>query len=479
MRPSASRVVALVTLASVFVVTPGGALSAVWTPARLVHLPSAATAVPLGYLPALACPGVGDCVAAGDSVDTFSNVAGLVISETRGVWHAGRTLAAPVGAGAQSALTPYSVACGSVGNCVVVGSYNDAAGNVEPFVDREVKGVWRRASEVVLPSDASARGQGAGLRAVACASPTQCVAVGSYTLGVAHGAVEGLVVTLNGGTVVARGVTAPSGANFDPVVNLSQVACSRSGVCVGAGTYVDANNDTHGLLVNTAGTPTSSALVVPPNASAFSLVTLGALSCAAVGTCALVGTYETAGGQLQGFVVESSHATWHPALELVMPAGAGANPRVFFYGFASLACHASGACTTGGQYVDASGKYQGFVANEVAGTWRSATALHLPSGAQQAGRNGGVVAVACPAPGRCHAGAAYQDAQGRYQAFVVGEVHDVWTAGTTLSLPKGATSVGVDGGVYGLVCRTITSCTATGSYLDAKGNYQGFYSSLG
>jgi hypothetical protein len=467
-RQSASRAVALLTLVTVFVATPAGAVSTRWTPARLVRLPAAATAVPLGYLPALACPGVRDCVAAGDYVDTLLHVDGLVISETHGVWHAGKTLQAPVGAGAQPGLTPYGVACGSVGNCVVVGSYDDAAGNVEPFVDREVQGVWHRASEVVLPSHATAVGQGAGLRAVACASSAQCVAVGSYTLGVAHGAVEGLVVSLSGGSVVARGVAAPARANVNPVVNLSQVACARAGACVAAGTYVDADNATHGMLVNASAAPTSSVLVAPPNASAYSLVTVGALACASTGNCALVGTYETAGGQLQGFVVESSHTTWRTASELVMPAGAGANPRVFFYGFASLACHASGECTTGGQYVDASGKYQGFISNEVGGAWRSAT-----------GHNGGVVAVACPAAGRCHAGAAYQDAQGRYQAFVVGEVHDVWTAGTTLRLPKGATSVGTDGGVYGLVCRTTRSCTATGSYLDAKGNYQGFYSSLG
>ncbi len=479
MRSSAPRVVVLVVAACVVVATTAAAVSTRWTPAHLVRLPASATSVPNGYLPALACPGVGTCVAAGEDAKASLYIEGVVVSETHRVWHAAQMLKPPAGSFVQPDLTPYSVACGSVGNCVVVGSFYDAASDTVPFIAREIKGVWQRAVQVALPDDAAALAQAAGLRAVSCSSSLACVAVGSYTANTTDAPVEGLVVTIKGATVLAHGVVAPNDANANPFVTLSQVACAGPDTCMAAGTYIDAENATHALVVNATDAPTASVLVEPANASAYTSVTVGSLACGGVGSCAVVGTYETSGGQVQGFEAESSHATWPRASELVMPATARANPHVFFYGFTSLSCHVPGTCTTGGQYIDATGRYQGFVDNEVAGQWRTATKLRLPAGAQMAGPNGGVVAVACPRAGRCHVGAAYLNAHGQYEALVGSEVGNVWTTGTTLALPAPATSVGVDGGIYGLVCPSATSCTATGSYMDLHGNYQGFYSSLG
>ncbi|MFI5036180.1 MAG: hypothetical protein ACHQFZ_08265 [Acidimicrobiales bacterium] len=475
MRKSASAL-ALLGLAALLA-GPAGAASAVWSPARPVHLPSRGTAVPQGYLPALACPAAGSCVAAGDYANGTTSVSGLVVTESHGVWQTGRAIVAPPDAAAAPGLTPYAVACGAVGDCTVVGSYDDATGDVQAFVDSEVSGVWRSAIRVPLPPDALGSGQVAGLRAIACPSVTRCVAAGSYTTSNAVAPVEGLVVTGAAGAWSAREIAAPAGANADPLLVLTQVACASGGACVAAGTYVDAQNATHALVADAA-TALISVLAPPPNVSAYPTVTVGALACAPAGPCELAGTYETAGGQLEGYVSASPGAVGARATELVMPAGAAASPRVFFYGFAGLACPGAGACATGGQYLDGQGRYQGFLANEFGGVWQPATALRLPAGAQQAGRNGGVVAVTCPAAGQCRAGAAYLDAAGRYQALVAGERHDAWTTSTTLALPAGARTVGVDGGVYGLVCPTASACTATGTYLDRAGNYQGFYASL-
>ena len=162
-----------------------------------------------------------------------------------------------------------------------------------------------------------------------------------------------------------------------------------------------------------------------------------------------------------------------------MPSGAAANPLVFYYGYADLACAAPGQCALGGQYRDAQGLYQGFLADEVGGAWRAATRLRLPAGAAQAGHNGGVVAVACPGIGSCRAGAAYVDARGRYQAYVVGERADAWTQATTLALPGRSRTVGVDGGVYALACAGYSRCAAVGTYLDRGSAYQGFIARLG
>jgi hypothetical protein len=475
---SAGRALVLLAACALFLAAPAGAAAPTWARARPVVLPSGGTSVPQGYLPGLACAGVGNCVAAGEFQRGSSDVGGLVVAETGGTWHTGRALVAPPGAATPATLTPYAAACAAVGDCIVVGSYDDAAGNSQAFVASEVQGAWRAATEVTLPANALKTGQVAALRAVGCSSATRCVAVGSYTTNTAAGAVEGLVVTGVAGTWSAHEVAAPAGANANPVFGLSQVACA-GGACAAAGNYVDDQNATHVLVVDASATPTASVLDPPSNASGFPATTVGALACSAAGRCALDGTYETAGGQLEAYAATSVKSAWAPAQELVMPAGANANPRAFFYGFSAMACHAPGSCTTGGQYVDAQGDYQGFVDNEVAGEWQPATELRLPAGAQQAGHNGGVVAVTCPASGTCRAGAAYLDSQGRYQAYVADEVNDTWSGGTTITLPAGATQVGVDGGVYGLVCRTYDACTATGTYLDAAGNYQGFDTTLG
>lgn len=473
MRKSAARVASVLVAAVALVASPGSAANASWSRASLVRLPAGGTSLPQGYLPTLACTGPGDCLAAGDFQNRSSKVTGLVVTESKGVWSTGRALGAPADAAGSANLTPYASACGALGDCVVVGSYADATGTTEAFIDQESGGVWKRPYEVALPANAApAPDEVAQLRAVACSSATHCVAAGSFTTGAQGTTVEGLVVSGGAGSWVARPVTAPGGAGVDPEVALSQVACA-AGTCVAAGTYVDADNATHALALSAA-TPQASEVALPGNASEFASASVGAVACASAGDCALDGTYETSGGELEGFAASSRHSSWGPASELTMPPGAATNPRVFFYGFVGLACHSPGQCATGGQYVDAQGDAQGFLDNEVNGVWLAATRLALPAGATQAGHNGGVVAVSCPGDGACSAGAAYLNAQGQYEALIVTETHDAWTQSQTLALPRGATAVGVDGGVYGLVCVTASSCAATGSYLDRAGDYEGF-----
>ena len=153
---------------------------------------------------------------------------------------------------------------------------------------------------------------------------------------------------------------------------------------------------------------------------------------------------------------------------------AATNPKAFFYGFQDIACATATTCSAGGQYRAHSGLYEGFIADEVNGTWRTASELALPAGATAAGKNGGVVALSCVSAGNCRAGAAYLDAAGHYQGLVVSQVNGRWSTGSTLVLPGGATSVGVAGGVYALVCHRDNWCTATGSYLAGGSTYEGF-----
>jgi hypothetical protein len=274
----------------------------------------------------------------------------------------------------------------------------------------------------------------------------------------------------------ATQITLPLGANANPMVTLGQVACASVGNCSAVGSYIDANSVTHGLIDNeVAGKwlPATS-LVLPGDASAYPVASLSSLACSPADNCAAIGTYENANGQAQGIAVTETSGTWGRAVALKMPVGAAANPHVFLYGYGGISCRTATNCSAGGQYRDSRGDYQGFLVNEVHGVWRDATSLALPGGAQQSGKNGGVVGVSCAAPGDCSAGAAYLDASGNYQALVVNEVAGKWRTGVKITLPLGATSVGVDGGVYGVICQKSGACVATGSFLKGTTAYQGF-----
>ncbi|HEV2428112.1 MAG TPA: hypothetical protein VGS61_07830, partial [Acidimicrobiales bacterium] len=323
---------------------------------------------------------------------------------------------------------------------------------------------------------AAAAGQAAYLRAVACPSAGWCVAVGSYVATGPALPTEGFVVTGSPGAWSANAIAALAPANVEPTVSLAQVACAAPDQCATAGTFIAAGGASAGLeAVDAGGTWSVGPLALPPDASAYPAVAVSGVACPSESTCAVAGAYETAAGRREAFVTSLGAA----ATELVMPDGARANPIAFFFGYADFTCAAPGDCALGGQYRDEDKRYQGFLVDEVGGSWRAATRLRLPASARQVGRYGGVVAVTCPAPGECRAGGAYLDARGRYQAYVVGERADRWTDASTIALPGGATTVGVDGGVYGLACASYSRCTAAGSYVAAEAQYEGFVARLG
>jgi hypothetical protein len=466
------------TVSLAAVVPAGAALAPSWKLAKIVALPTGATGLPQGYLPALSCPSAGNCIAAGAYSDAKGKTQGLLLNDVGGVWKSPMILKAPKNAAGNPSVTISSVSCGSRGNCSAVGLYQDQAGSSESLFDDEVGGVWKSATEGALPSNALTTSQNAQLHSVSCASSGNCSAVGTYwDTTTPQPSTQGYVINEVAGVWrAAKEVTLPPGANANPMVNLAQVACSSPGNCSVVGSYIDANNATHGLTVDkVAGTwlPATS-LLLPGDASAYPSASLNSLACASNGNCSALGNYEDASGDAQGLAVTETSGQWGRAVTLAMPVAAASNPHVFFYGYGGISCRTNANCSAGGQYRDTQGDYQGFLVSEVHGEWKAATALALPRGAVQAGKNGGVVGVSCSSSGNCSAGAAYLDASGNYQALVVNEVAGAWQTGLKVTLPAGATTVGVDGGVYGLVCQKNGACVATGSFLKGTTNYQGF-----
>jgi hypothetical protein len=467
-------------LCLIFFSIPAGATPTApqWHSAKIVQLPSGATGLPGGFLPALSCPSAGNCSAGGSYSDKSGNVQGLLLTEVKGVWRTPTKLLPPSQAHADPSLTINSLSCATAGNCVAVGSFEDSHQNGQSFVANEVRGRWTRAQEVKLPSGAGSSVQNSDVRSVECWSPGNCSAVGSYVDNTSPaGYSQGLEINeVRGVWGRARETVLPTDANIDPYVNINQVACTHAGTCVAVGSYIDQDNATEGLIITEAGDTwrAATAPVLPGNASAYPSAMVSEVTCVSTNNCTAIGTYTDVAGDVEGMTVNETHAAWARALAMVMPSGAAANPHAFFYGYGGLTCPSIGNCSAGGQYLVGTSTYEGFFINEVKGTWESATEMVLPAGAQMAGKNGGVVAVSCRSAGNCSAGAAYLDNSSQYQALIVNEVRGRWETGLKITLPTGNNTVGVDGGVYGLICHAKGPCTATGSYLKTLTNYEGF-----
>jgi hypothetical protein len=400
------------------------------------------------------------------------------LNEVRGVWKAPTLLLAPAQAHANPSLSINSISCASAGNCAAVGSFEDTHSTGQSFVANEVGGVWERAHEVSLPVGASTAGQNSEVHSVDCWSPGNCSAIGSYVDDTQLPArAQGLEVDeVRGVWGRARETKAPADANVNPYVSINQVACTHAGNCVAVGSYIRNDNATEGLVITEVNGAWRNATeaVLPGNANAYPGAALSEVTCVTTNNCTAIGTYTNAAGDVEGMTVSETRATWARAQAMTMPSGAASDPHTFFYGYGGLNCSSIGNCSAGGQYLVGTSSYEGFLINEVNGTWLPATELSLPAGALMAGRNGGVVAVSCRSAGNCSAGAAYLDATSQYQALVVNEVDGQWQTGQKITLPTGNNSVGVDGGVYGLVCHRSGPCTATGSYLKNSIDYEGF-----
>jgi hypothetical protein len=143
-------------------------------------------------------------------------------------------------------------------------------------------------------------------------------------------------------------------------------------------------------------------------------VAVSSVSCAARGAC-VAGGFLTRRGSVgqQAFVVSSNHGRWGRAVKVpglaALNASGAAEVR-------TVACAAAGACVAGGRYQDGEGYYQAFVVGETNGYW--ATARQVPGIAALNSGDSQVNAVACATGGPCVAGGTYQDDSQGYQAFV-------------------------------------------------------------
>ncbi len=467
---------ALALLALGATLWPQGAADALTlAPATTLRLPAPNFGLNQGYLPFQSCSSVGNCAVTGIYLGAHNYAEGVIDYEVRGIWQKPVSVTPPNGYVAAKGVTMQGMACPSDGNCVALGQYATATDQL-PFTITEVNGVWQKGAELALPVTAMSTGEFASARALTCVSTANCTVVGTYSTSAPVYATRGFMITqVHGVWRHAVSLTLPADANANPFASLAQVACWSATDCAAVGSYVDANNVSHAIEVSEVRGIWKTALVVglPGNASAYAGAQFSEVACAADGSCAAAGTYNTITGAVQPLVALSVTGAWDRSFEVSLP-NAATNPSALFYGFKGVTCASAGNCVLGGQFLDQGGHYQGFFANVVNGHLQRAQVLPLPAGAQQAGHNGGVVSISCPSVGDCVAGAAYLNAQNAYVALLATETNNVWSAGPTVTLPGSATTVGVAGGVYSVQCFTATSCQVSGSYQSGVTRYDGF-----
>jgi hypothetical protein len=162
------------------VVTPAG--SGAWGQAHVPGM-TGSLASAEGVSLVMSCGAAGYCTVAGTVThargDIAYEAAAFRVSETRGTWgRATEITGFPALRG--RAPHPAAASCPSAGSCLIGGRYSVGPGTYRPWVAAEVHGRWRAAEE--LPGKIALNGTGgAQITSVSCPAAGDCLVGGTYT----------------------------------------------------------------------------------------------------------------------------------------------------------------------------------------------------------------------------------------------------------------------------------------------------------
>jgi hypothetical protein len=415
----------------------------------------------------VSCASAGNCSAVGSYRNAAGRPEGLLLTETRGFWESGIEAVLPANAEvADQAVDLNSVSCASPGNCSAVGTYYADSG-AEGLLLTETAGNWATGVEAPLPANAAATNRSVGLNSVSCGSVGNCTAVGSYATG---SAAEGLLLSETGGSW-ETGVEAPLPANAaatGQAAGLTSVSCSSAGNCSAIGIYTDSSGNGPGLLLTeTAGAwGTGVEAILPPNAATTEqFVDLSAVSCSSAGTCGAVGTYNTARSNDAVLLTETA-GTWTAGVKAALPANGAEDDQVELN---AVSCPTAASCAAVGAYVGHGGNIRGLLLTRTAGAWSRGREVELPGNATTAAPNqlGGLYSVSCASAGNCSAVGDYSDKSGRFEGLMVNETAGTWASGAEAVMRKHAPYVA--GRLLSVSCSSARYCSAVGGFEQDKG----------
>jgi hypothetical protein len=264
----------------------------------------------------ITCPSASNCTAIGQYVDKDLDHESFAINESGGTWVQGHWIPTPPDAPSRGKnVQPYGVACSSNTSCEIVGKYQTANGDTEPYVVQgQTNATWTAtAARAGLPAGAlSGKSQVADLRGVQCFSAGNCFAVGNYLMATSGGSTPAVYyLTESGGTWASNGTqftAAPADAASPPKSMVSGLYCFDSADCLTVGNYTNTSSLASPFAdAYSTGPVWQTALsVIPP--SGYQSASLKGISCwgTVPWTCAAAGAYVNSSGHTLPMVATSS-----------------------------------------------------------------------------------------------------------------------------------------------------------------------------
>jgi hypothetical protein len=368
------------------------------------------------FLNGVSCPSASDCTAAGQGNGDGTP---FPLGER---WRDGRwslqAVPAPAGA-AENQLN--GIACPATGRCMAVGTAGPTRGVASAEALRWNGTRWRVQPIPTVP--------GASLSAVACASPSACMAVGGSDSGV-------LAERWNGASWRIQPIPTPAGAVSS---GLGGISCLSLSFCMAAGAYSTSSSPDGPFQSFTEQWNGKKWAIVPsPNPPGAVQTFLGAVSCTSPLACTTSGEQHSATG-----IVHTVAERWNGAAWRIQ--ATPTPPKAQFASLPGVDCTGPSACLAVGS------SDQGPLAER----WNGARWRVQPTPASPGGQ---LTGLACSAPAACTAvGFTFTSTGGMILA-------ERWNGTTWRIQPTPLLPAAHDISPPAVACPARTACIAVGGF---------------
>jgi hypothetical protein len=381
-----------------------------------VTLPANADLALGGGVYGIGCAAASNCAAGGGyTTTTDGDEEAFVVSQVRGAWKPAVEVRLPSGSASDPGAEVNGVACPATNDCVAVGAYETTSHVDVGFIVTESHGRWGKATNVSVPKHAAASAL-SQMNAVACTGRGSCEAVGDYLDSSGHGQAMAMA-EVAGRWRRATMITMPRGALANPDAFPVSVTCVKAGDCMTAGSYEVGPYPDYVPMVatQTRGRWLRAVAIGEPKGAAPDGAAMNSVSCWSAGHCIAVGGYAVKANVSRPMAATQSRGQWgRAAQQTLFPAR-----HVVGGYFDAISCRPASGCVAAGGYQPTSTTFLPFTVAYASGRWRHATAVRLPTGAASAGvQDSGLYAISCVRDGFCAVGGYYHDRAGAFLPMV-------------------------------------------------------------